>query len=143
MLEEPEDDIARWRVKWAGGVALLRAVGHVLLYEDAADDPKLKERVDEQFSRWKASKDVHAIYWKFIRIERDGLLKHYRSGAYVEENIALGVEQDGVVEMHVIDGDLYRPFEGSYRPGDDARDIFEEALEWWAREIDQIEGLTA
>jgi hypothetical protein len=138
MLEEPEDDTAKWRVKWAGSVALLRAVGHVLLYEDAPTDPELKQRMKERFSLWKEEREDNAIFWNFIVKERDSLLKHYRFGAYIEDHVGLGTMVDGTTDIHALEGDLYRPFEGDYRPGDDSRDIYEEAVNWWSKQIEAI-----
>ena len=44
MLQDEEDE-RRWRVLWAGAMALLRTVGHVLRNVDGAD-PRVRPVVD-------------------------------------------------------------------------------------------------
>ena len=138
MLEEEENDLARWRVKWAGSVAMLRAVGHVLLYEDAPENDALNSSLNKRYKTWESEKTVHAIFWKFIKPERDALLKHYRFGAEIEDSIALGFVNDGASSLDFVEGDLYRPYSGEYRTNDDVRDLFSDAVSWWENELEYI-----
>ena len=46
---------------------------------------------------------------------------------------------EGEVELHELDECLYMPLTGDFKSGEDARDVFLEALTWWERHISAIE----
>ena len=74
---EAEQDLVRWRVHWAGALALLRAVGHVLHKVDGAD-PKVRRQIDIAYRRWKSQRTENAVFLEFIEQERNNILKEYR-----------------------------------------------------------------
>lgn len=76
---QAETDPDRWRVHWAGGVALLRAVGHVLLNVDQRADAALAKAADAAHRGWRSPDPAHAVYREFILEERNNILKEYRS----------------------------------------------------------------
>lgn len=73
MLEE-ETDLARWRVQWAGAIALVRAVGHVLDKVDGKDFAT-KRLASEAFQTWKSTAEEHMIFHEFIDKERNSIIK--------------------------------------------------------------------
>lgn len=151
MLQD-ETDADRWRVHWAGGVALLRAVGHVLLNVDQAADEKLAKIANAAHRRWKSDDPAHAVYRDFILEERNNILKEYRSKVFPLETVPLTVRltlmnpQTGEIsyldEVSDLGENLFRPLVEGYGKGQDARDIFEEAVDWWDRELSAIELAT-
>lgn len=58
---QTEADPDRWRVHWAGGVALLRAVGHVLLNVDQSANIELAKIANAAHRRWKSADPAHLI----------------------------------------------------------------------------------
>jgi len=56
---ESETDYETWKIFWAGAIALIRAVGHVLDKIDG-EDPLVKAVAKEAFSNWKKDKK-HSI----------------------------------------------------------------------------------
>ena len=149
MLEEVED-LRRWRVLWAGAVALLRAVGHVLKKVDGKD-PQIRRVVDQRFQNWKTERKANAVFWDFIEKERNNILKEYHFNVSSDEEIllvvqsnslALGVdEKDQTGELFKLGENLYRPIVDGYGEGEDARDIYREALNWWHGELVAIEEM--
>lgn len=144
MLEE-EADLRRWRVLWAGSVSLLRAVGHVLKKVDGAD-PRIGLAVDQRYRTWGSERQENAIFWDFIEKERNNVLKEYQFGLSLDEEVALLVQSDtsnGETEGGVFQlvENLYRPLLIDHREGEDARDVYREALDWWQRELTTIEAL--
>lgn len=142
MLEEVED-LRRWRVLWAGSLALLRAVGHVLKKVDGAD-ALIGSVVDERFMNWKTEREANAIFWDFIDDERNSILKEYRFGVSLADEIPMLVERfklEGGTEGEVfqLGKNLYRPILNGHGEGEDARDMYQEALDWWDRELTIIE----
>lgn len=68
---EHETDATRFRVFWVAGVALLRAVGHVLHKVDARQNARMKDAIHEAYQGWKKDKEANAIFWEFIERERN------------------------------------------------------------------------
>lgn len=145
---EAEQDLARWRVHWAGALALLRAVGHVLHKVDGAD-PKVRRQIDVAYERWKSQRTKNAIFWEFIEQERNNILKEYRFNLHpldhVDVAVMLTAEQSEsgeivqIPEIIPIGENIYRPVIDGYSEGDDARDVYQEALDWWKAELAAIE----
>lgn len=145
---EAEQDLVRWRVQWAGALALLRAVGHVLYKVDGAD-PKVRRQVDIAYDRWKSQKRENAIFWEFIEQERNNILKEYRFNLHPLDHVDVAVmltaqqpETGKIVqipEIIPIGENIYRPVLDGYGEGDDARDVYREALDWWNAELAAIE----
>jgi hypothetical protein len=69
-----------FRIKWAGLVALLRAVGDVAHKVDGQANPPSPEAVHATLTVKHAhgeSNPKAAIFWDFIKFERDSILKAY------------------------------------------------------------------
>ncbi len=147
LLEE-EQDIRRWRVLWAGAVALLRAVGHVLIKVDGKADWEIAKLSNQAFAEWKGSSPDHAIFREFIERDRNSILKEYdfRFHPLAEVDIAVAVRLrpvgggEDIVELqhHKLDENIYRPLLEGFREGDDARDVYQEAIDWWERQLKKI-----
>ena len=146
MLEEEEGGHRR-RVLWAGALALLRAVGHVLHKVDRAD-PRQRPLIDAAWDRWTADKAANAVFWGFIEEERNNILKEYRFSVSNSATVGLGVveidrETDHAVAFETpvaLDAHLYWRKETGFGLGEDARDVYQEALLWWDAELSRIEA---
>lgn len=146
---QTEADPDRWRVHWAGGVALLRAVGHVLLNVDQSANIELAKIANAAHRRWKSADPAHLIYRNFILEERNNILKEYRSKVHplakvpVALRLTLVNPETGKVSYLDravdLDENLFRPLVEGYGEGEDARDVFEEAINWWERELTAID----
>jgi hypothetical protein len=64
-----------WQAKFSGAIALLRSVGHVLDKVDAAASPAARAEGDRWWSAIKSSKPEPDIFWSFIEVERNLILK--------------------------------------------------------------------
>src|ERR1700722_16382346 len=69
------DWVSEWVLIWAGTIALLRAVGHVLDKEDAESDARVKKVQRAWWNTLKATKPDPSIFWEFIERDRNLLLK--------------------------------------------------------------------
>ena len=145
-----EADPDRWRVHWAGGVALLRAVGHVLLNVDQPANAELTKIATAAHRRWRSEDPAHAVYREFILEERNNILKEYRLKVHPLAEVPVVVRltlinpATGEISYHDqpanFDENLFRPLVEGYGEGEDARDVFEEALGWWERELDALDA---
>ena len=134
MLQDEEDE-RRWRVLWAGAMALLRAVGHVLRNVDATD-PRVRPAVDAAWARWKDDRLNNAVFWEFIEEERNNILKEYRFSVLDSAEVGLVAHET----PFVLGENLCRPLADGFGMGEDARDVFDEALKWWEAELSHIEA---
>lgn len=144
-----ETDPDRWRVHWAGGVALLRAIGHVLLNVDQSANVELARIADAAHRRWRSADSAHAVYRDFVLEERNNILKEYRSKVHPLDEVPVAIRltlvnpETGEVsyldQVADLDENLFRPLVEGYGEGEDARDVFEEAIDWWERELTAIE----
>ena len=147
MLEDEEDE-RRWRVLWAGAMALLRTVGHVLRNVDRAD-ASVRRAVDAAWGRWKADRSSNAVFWEFIEEERNNILKEYRFSvldsaevglvvvAREDEDSGHPVQDEAAVSLGE---NLFQPLVDGFGTGEDARDVYGEALQWWDAELSRIEA---
>lgn len=139
MLES-EDAHDRWRVLWAGAIALTRAVGHVLQGVDGSRNAELLRLSNEAWARWR-TEPQHLIFMNFIKPERDLLLKEYKSN--VEGGVDVYgitfIDENGLEKIESIDAILYRPIMNGHYAGEDARDVLRAALDWWAQELDALD----
>ncbi|HEU4921824.1 MAG TPA: hypothetical protein VFT23_01975 [Burkholderiales bacterium] len=79
-LLEAETSSDNFRVLWVAGVALARAVGHVLQKVDGERDAEVKKAVSTAYFSWKSDRAANAIFWDFIEEERNQVLKQYEIG---------------------------------------------------------------
>lgn len=151
MLDH-EADHDRWRVHWAGAVALIRAVGHVLHKVDG-QQPSIKVAAKAAFERWKSDDPEHAIFREFIESERNNILKRYESRVHPLSDVPVAIiltlvdpktgetKQIGIDEL--LDENIFKPMVEGYGEGNDARDIYREAVAWWERELDAIDAVVS
>jgi len=133
-----------WRPRWAGLVAFLRAVGHVLDKVDGdASDPARKV-IDSAWQQLRQSKPQPAIFWEFIEAERNNLLKAYEIGAGV--NI---IVRPGAAWLNFATGETGSgpggptTFEAFMRSGPfqgrDPLELCREAIAFWHGYLDSID----
>jgi len=133
LLEETTNPDT-FRVLWVAAIALVRAVGHVLEKVDPGENPALSAAIKSAYEEWKADKPKNAIYWDFIREERNRTLKEYEICAADHPSILAVNEQAFSVDL-----DLYSPLSDGPFAGEDCRDILRDAAAWWDTELEKIE----
>ncbi len=136
-LLEDETDGIRFRLFWVAGIALLRAVGHVLKKVDAANDQELSAIINCIYHEWKQEKDKNAIFWEFIDNERNNLLKEYEVG-FLAGPVDLCVIPEGAI--FTLDENLFCQIAVGRYAGEDCRDILSEGIDWWERQLSAIEN---
>lgn len=136
-LLEVESDATRFRVLWVAGVALLRSVGDALHKVDAARDPRIAKAADDAWERVKADRENKAIFWEFIREERNNVLKEYKFGFLSGPVHVLVTPSD---KVFTLDDNLFCPVADGRFAGEDCRDILAEGIAWWERKLSAIDS---
>lgn len=129
LLEDaqPGQDL---RVKWAGAVVLLRAVGHVLDKVDGEQDAKVRQAVDKFWARLKEHRKRDRIFWGFIDRERHLVLKQYEHN-YQDGPLSILHEE----REYDLEAGLFIPALEGFAEGEDIRDTYAEALSWWRTQL--------
>jgi hypothetical protein len=142
---------ATWRLRWAGTLTHLRAVGHVLDKVDGKTDPKAKQIINARYKEWKdPDRTEHAIFRDFIERERNNVIKEYDFGSgqgVIFEGgdpPAIQRQPDGTFkEIHPGGvGKMTSVYKMNTDPfkGEDPRDIVRRAIEWWQKQLDDIDN---
>lgn len=150
-----------WVIIWAGTIALLAAINHALRTEDANGDIRLKKAQSDWWAALKAAKRDPPIFWQFIDRDRHRLLKE----AYLTVGQSATVFVRGApARGHAGDVsgriDSEEPPQPEEQPpllsaiytyhmnsgpfaGQDPRQLVKDAIEWWEKQLDDIEQKAA
>jgi hypothetical protein len=143
---------ASWRTRWFAALVMLRAVGHVLEHETkSSTDAAVRAAAQRWWNDIKQSEPEPAIFWQFIYDDRNALLKDYSfTTAESPDRLARREGRAGRFSANMTL--LFRPlgvdmfgertnYEMALSPfiGRDARDVVEEAIQWWDRQLQAIE----
>ena len=136
---ENETDGREWRLAWALAVVLLRTVGDVLDKVDGVADRRVKSASAELYRSWKVGKE-NAIFRDFIKVERDCIVHEYLT-SMTEGQIPVAVIGPDEEESPIwLDDEMYRPLGAGRYVGEDGRDVIDEAISWWERQLEEIEN---
>lgn len=146
-----------WVLTWAGTIALLRAVGHALAHDDAKRDARLMNALGAWWAALEAAKPNPAIFWQFIERNKNLLLKE------AELTVRQSIRDPSTI---TVKGDLsgrrgvqqppsqpeqkspplgpawiytYQMTSGFF-VGRDSRDLVGDAIEWWEKQLANIEA---
>lgn len=146
LYDEPNG--MKWRVIWVGTITLLRAVGHVLENEDSKVSEEMAKAINEAWESWKKDLEKNKIFFEFIKLDRDLILKEYRfrAGVGVTINVPTAVlnskfEQIGQLGEGKVEYD-YEITDGPFKDKDQ-RELVEEAIGWWKERLDEIDARAA
>ena len=135
-LMEAETESNRLRIQWIGALALCRLIGDVLDKVDKKNLPHLKNRIEPQ---WQSIRH-EPIFTDFIKGSRDRALHQYDIDLHEHSRVNIAIVlPDGSEHHDTLDECLFMPLVDGFGHGEDARDIFLEALNWWDEKLSEIE----
>jgi len=146
-----------WVLTWAGTIALLRAVGQALVNDDAKRDARLMNALGAWWAALEAAKPDPAIFWQFIERNRKLLLKE--AELTLEQSIrdfstitlkgdlsARRGRQQPPLQPQQKSRPLGPAWINTYQMtsgffvGRDPRDLVGDAIEWWEKQLADIEA---
>jgi hypothetical protein len=143
LLKNEKADSQTWRIYWVACLSLLRAVGHVLDKVDCDADQKHRDCIARAWTKWKADRNSHSIFWNFIEAERNNLLKQYKFGVQPEPIYLVTEEGDRLVtekdEPLTLEQDYFK-LSLTGLEDREGRDAISEAIKWWKQQLDAIEA---
>lgn len=126
LYKEQRSDL--WRPRWAGLVALLRSVGHVLDKVDGENSPEARDVVDSAWQELNRRTPEPKIFWDFIEEERNNILKLYAFGP--RGNITIHPGGPTTFEFFMRSGEF---------KGKDPLQLCGEAIEFWEEYLADID----
>lgn len=134
-LSSPETFyVYQWKILWIGTCSLLRtAIDLFRVDARSCLDARLREEITAEWKAIGDERDVHAIFWKFLRHERDKVLHEYEWRAY-----EAWIKPDGTVRptrlpLLLMSEDDAKPVllikSGPYK-GRNALELLKEAADW-------------
>lgn len=107
-------------------------------------DSKLRKICDDMFSSWR-TESRHRIFMDFISNERNLILKEYEFGFDERDEIPIAVAEHSNSESAVynLGENLFRPITAIWGEGEDARDVLQQAIDWWQNQLDLFDSLVA
>lgn len=133
LLEDETDD-TKFRILWVAGIALARAVGHILDKIDSRQDDNARRVISNAYEKWKRDREGNRIFWNFIEDERNRVLKEYEMG-FLSGPIRVAASG----QFFTLDENLFCPISDGAFKGEDCRDVLKEAIVWWERQLQTIE----
>ena len=122
---------SEWSLRWLGMVTLLRTVGHVLDREARRASVDAQKVVEHHWAMLKRSQPQPEIFWEFIELERNRILKEYSSRGRQNVQAHLGIDE--VSYTYTMGGD--GPFAGRSQ-----QEIYQEGIDFWERYLAGIEA---
>ena len=132
---------------WAGTIALLRAVGHALVNEDGKRDARLDKTVRAWWGKLKDTKPDPLIFWQFIERDRNLLLNE--AELTVGQSIEVSRQAYAGTRLKLPSPTSLRTsnltYHMSFGPfaGQDPRDLVRDTIQWWEKELGDIERKAA
>jgi hypothetical protein len=138
QLLELENNEKTFKLLWVAGCALLRSIGHVLQKVDAKDNIKLKAIQEKWWVNIHNNRDKNLIFFEFINIERNNLLKEYLFNPNMGK---VDVLVEPLNQIYTLSENLFCPMSDGLYEGEDCRDIMLEAIEWWTQQLNYIDDV--
>jgi phytoene/squalene synthetase len=150
LEDEAQEDV--WAVHWAGALALIGAVNDVLKL--AKKRSSLRKAYEKHHNAWiDEASGQHEIFRKFIKEERNFLLHEYATSVDLRREVPILVddgrpaylspEADATAAAAAIefslDQNIFRPMKTGPWQNEDARDVYELALDWWKAQLASID----
>ena len=131
---EPNLEGIYWRKKYILIIVLLRAVGHVLKKVDANTSEVLRLSIDKWWANLTQQKEPE-IFWKFIEIERNNIVKEYKSEAVQITHLIPFTNSKNQRIQHIMDSGFFK--------GRSQHELIQEAIDWWEQQLIEIQKSTS
>lgn len=135
LLENSSFLLSEWKVVWIGTCAILRtAIDLFKVDAKSCISPDIRNEIAAEWHAIKSDETEHAIFWRFLRDERDNIVHQYQWRAY-----EAWIKPDGTFraprlsQILMVDDDGARPvlmMKGGHFEGRDSLDLLKEGADW-------------
>lgn len=127
--------LSEWKVVWIGTCAILRTA--IALFQVDAESclvAGIREEIASEWNAIKADREQHAIFWNFLRQERDNIVHQYQWRAYESWMKPDGTFRGPNLSLLIMENDDdARPalmMNGGPYQGQNSLDLLKESAEW-------------
>ncbi len=132
-IQQSQATLAGWRILWVGTCAVLRSSIDLFKADrKSCIEPRIRAELTVEWNEIGRQPDRHAIFWEFLRWERDKLLHEYQWRAYEAWMREDGTVRVGSVPLLLVP-DGGRPvllMKGGPFEGRDSIKVLHEAAQW-------------
>lgn len=126
--------LSEWKVIWIGTCTVLRSAIDLFRVDmKSCIAPQIREEIAAEWKAIKNRKDEHAIFWEFLRKERDNVIHEYRWRAYEAWMKPDGTFRAARLSLLILDDDGARPvlkMRGGAFEGRDSLELLKESADW-------------
>ncbi len=126
--------LSDWKVIWIGTCAILRtAIDLFRTDSKSCLAPRIKEEIAAEWKTIKDRKEEHAIFWEFLRQERDSVIHEYQWRAYEAWMKPDGTFRANRLSLLMLEDDGARPvllMKGGHFEGRNSLDLLKGAAIW-------------
>lgn len=135
-LNTENSPLSEWKVIWIGTCTVLRtAIDLFKVDKKSCINSRIREEIAAEWAAIKESEEKHAIYWKFLKQERDNVIHEYNWRAYeawIKPDGTFRAERLSLLELLSMD-DGARPTlmmrSGAFE-GRDSLDLLKDSASW-------------
>lgn len=126
--------LSEWKVIWIGTCTILRsAIDLFKIDAKSCLAPRIREEISAEWKAIKEQKEEHAIFWDFLKQERDNVIHEYQWRSYEAWIKPDGTFRAPRLSLLMIDDDGARPIllmnNGPYQ-GRNSLELLIEAADW-------------
>jgi hypothetical protein len=133
-LEAATFFLSEWKVNWIGTCAVLRtAIDLFTIDAKSCLAPSIREEIKAEWKAIKNQKEEHAIFWEFLRQERDNVIHEYQWRAYETWMKPDGTFRAARLSLLMLDDDGARPvllMKGGPFEGRNSLELLKEGADW-------------
>ncbi|MFC3162448.1 hypothetical protein [Ciceribacter thiooxidans] len=134
LLKEERFLISDWKVIWVGACAILRT--SITLFQiDSRSclDKALRQEIAREWKLISDDKRGHAIFWEFLRKERDNIIHEYEWGAYemwMNAEGELSQPKFSLLDIRPADARSVLRMRGGFYSGQDSLELLKDSAAW-------------
>lgn len=133
-LDEAKSFLSEWKIMWIGTCTTLRtAIDLFRVDAQSCLSSKIRIEIEAEWADIRTQKEDHAIFWQFLRLERDNVIHGYEWRAYEAWLKPDGSYRAPNLSLLMLNDDDARPMllmrSGAYA-GRDSLDLLKESADW-------------
>ena len=126
--------ISEWKVLWIGSCTILRtAIDLFKQDKKICISSDLRKSIANEWENISSCKDQHAVFWKFLRHERNNILHEYKWNTYETWMSDKGETVDKEISLLSIPPENHKSvliMKNGHYEGQDALDLIKQSSEW-------------
>ncbi|WP_299872365.1 hypothetical protein [uncultured Sulfitobacter sp.] len=134
QVESKETFVSDWKISWIAACAILRtSIDLFKVDKKLCLNKKIREEIGREWDAIAENKQAHAIFWEFLRKERDNIVHHYSWAAYevwMDEEGSAQKPRLGILDMRPEGSRTVLMMRSGKYEGEDSLKLLKESADW-------------